>query len=198
MRLAPVEKPKGLKTRLAYWSSKRRLGKAITPLKVVYARVPKSMNVAYAFVQLQEKGLTLDPALRHLIQTYVARLNGCDFCADIGEAMALRRRLPIEKLRAIEEFLTNPAFTERERAALAYAGEATRRKKVSDETFQRLRQHFNDREIVEITLLNAVENFYNLINLPLEIESDGLCALVPRRAAGAATNLPTGAAARGE
>ena len=35
------------------------------------------------------------------------------------------------------------------------------------------RDNYSEREIVEITWLNAVHNYYNLINLPLEIESDG-------------------------
>ena len=48
---------------------------------------------------------------------------------------------------------------------------------VSNATFEALRKHFSEREIVEITWLNAVENYYNLINIPLEIESDGFCAI---------------------
>ena len=35
--------------------------------------------------------------------------------------------------------------------------------------------HFSESEIVEITWLNAVHNYYNLMNIPLEIESDGYC-----------------------
>jgi len=54
---------------------------------------------------------------------------------------------------------------------------STRHKRVSDATFASLRQHFSENEIVELTWLNAVHNYYNLINLPLEIESDGLCAI---------------------
>ncbi|MGO9642184.1 MAG: hypothetical protein ACLP1Y_12880 [Candidatus Acidiferrales bacterium] len=64
---------------------------------------------------------------------------------------------------------------------LAYVEEATRHKRVSDATFEALRKHFKDWEIVEITWLNAVENYYNPINLPLEIESDGLCAIAQAR-----------------
>jgi alkylhydroperoxidase family enzyme len=60
---------------------------------------------------------------------------------------------------------------------------ATRHRRVSDATFGALRKHFNESEIVEITWLNAVHNYYNLINLPLEIESDGLCAIAQGRAA---------------
>jgi len=46
-------------------------------------------------------------------------------------------------------------------SAVAYVEEATRHKRVSDATFQELRQHFSEREIVEITCLNAVHNYYN-------------------------------------
>ena len=83
----------------------------------------------------------------------------------------------LEKVRTLSEFRTSSLFTEAERAALEYVEEATRNKRVCDETFARLRSSFNEEAIAEITLLNAIENFYNLVNLPLEIESDGLCAI---------------------
>ncbi|HUE15825.1 MAG TPA: hypothetical protein VMR25_16770, partial [Planctomycetaceae bacterium] len=67
-----------------------------------------------------------------------------------------------------------------ERAALAYVEEVSQTKTASDATFEELRRHFSDQQLVEITLLNAFENFYNLVNRPLGIESDGLCALVAK------------------
>ncbi len=70
----------------------------------------------------------------------------------------------------------SPLFEEEERAALAYAEGATRNKQASDETIANLRKHFTEREIVEITLLNTIQNFYNLTNLPLGIGSDTLRA----------------------
>lgn len=182
MRLTPVEQPPTLMGKLAYVMSKRRLGKVISPLKVVFARVPKSLKVGYALSKLTETGFKLDPELRFLVQAHVARINDCAFCIDIGEAIATQAGIGIEKHRALDDYRTSPVFTARERVALAYAEEAIRNKRVSDETFVVLREHFNDREIVEITLLNAIENYYNLINLPLEIESDGLCAIaMPRQ-----------------
>jgi alkylhydroperoxidase family enzyme len=51
---------------------------------------------------------------------------------------------------------------------------------VSDATFAELQRHFDEREIAELTLANAIENFYNLLNLPLEVEADGLEALAER------------------
>jgi hypothetical protein len=44
-------------------------------------------------------------------------------------------------------------------------------------------QHFSESEIVEITWLNAVHYYYNLMNIPLEIESDGLMLAPPARLA---------------
>ncbi len=179
MRLKPVTQPTGLTMRIAYWMSKRQLGKVMTPLSVVYSRVPPSMKMGYGISKFTQSGMTLDRELMLILQTHTAQLNNCEFCVDIAKAIALRGRLGVERMSALSEFETSALFTEREKAALAYVGEATRNKKVSDETFERLQRHFSDVEIAEITILNAIENYYNLINIPLEIESDGLCALVP-------------------
>jgi alkylhydroperoxidase family enzyme len=93
----------------------------------------------------------------------------------------VQQQLPLDKFHALPEWRSSPLFSERERAALAYADAATRNKQVDDATFAELRKHFSEREIVEITFLNALENFYNLLNLPLGIEDDGLCALAEGR-----------------
>jgi alkylhydroperoxidase family enzyme len=104
-------------------------------------------------------------------------LNGCAFCQDIKRAQAVRTRLGTARFDALADWRTSSAFDARERAALAYVEEATRSKVVSDATFAELARHFDEREIAELTLANAIENFYNLLNLPLEVESDGLEAL---------------------
>ncbi len=176
-RLAPIEQPKGLLMRLAYWGTRRQFGKVMTPLKVVTARVPESAKLTMAIQKFQMKGLTLDLELQLLIADLASTINGCSFCLDLGRAMALRSNMGLAKFQALEEYRTSPLFTERERAALAYTEEATRNKHVSDATFESLRKHFSEREIVEITLVNAIENLYNLTNLPLGIGSDGFCAI---------------------
>lgn len=178
MRLQPIEKPKGIMMRFAFWMTRRELGKVITPMKVLYTRVPGLLKPSYEIQKFGMKGIKLEAALKFLIPSLTAQINGCGFCIDIGRAVAMRESVSMEKMDAVLEYKTSPLFSERERAALAYAEEATRNKKVSDATFATLRKNFSEREIVEITWLNAVENYYNLINLPLEIESDGLCAIV--------------------
>jgi len=143
--------------------------------------MPGSLKVSYELQKFQMKGIRLEPELHFMVTTLAAQINGCDFCVDIGRAVAIRQHLSMEKFNALIEYRNSSLFSERERAALTYVEEATRNKRVSDATFDALRMHFSDREIVEITWLNALENYYNLINIPLEIESDGLCAIAEAR-----------------
>ena len=183
MRITPIEKPRGLLLRFFLFFVRRQFGKALTPYTVVFARMPGALWAQLGIYWGLERGVSIDKTLQFLVQTHVAHLNGCGFCVDIGRAVAVYRGLTLEKVDALDAWRTHSAFTPAERAALAYVEEATRSKRVSDEVFAELRRHFDDRAIVQITWLCAVENYFNLINLPLGIESDGLCAIAERRRA---------------
>lgn len=182
MRLQPLDPPPNLLGRLLAFLSRRHFGKVITPMRVVYNRVPAAYQVAFALARLQRSGFRLDLPTRLLVMSWVAMINRCGFCVDIARAEAVSQHVGLDKFNALPDYASHPAFDERERAALAFVEEVTRERKVSDATFERLRAHFTEREIVELTLVNAIENFYNLVNLPLGIEEDGLCALALERA----------------
>ena len=183
MRLAPIEHPRGIYMKMVYRWSRRRLGKAITPLKVVYARSPKALPVSLAISKYLAKGVRLERELVVLIETYAARLNRCGFCVDIAQSFALREGIDLAKVQDVENFRSDPRFSPRERAALNFVEQITTRRHVDDDAFAALKEHFSDSDIVEITLINAAENYYNLINAPLGIESDGLCAIATDRKA---------------
>jgi alkylhydroperoxidase family enzyme len=177
MRLAPIEKPPSLLGKLLNLAIRRELGRSITPSQVIYNRVPAAWRITLAFQLFERYGAKLPQELQLLLQTRVAMLNGCAFCQDIKRAVAVRSKLGTERFDALADWRSSDVFDERERAALAYVEEATRSKVVSDAIFAELAKHFDEREIAEITLSNAIENFYNLLNLPLEVEADGLEAL---------------------
>jgi len=180
MRLEPIEEPSGLFSRIGYWQSRRQLGKVPSVLKVFYARAPKLGVLGYRMVQTLEKGLSLDPELRHLLMVQASMLNGCGFCADLHQAQLVREKIGLEKFKALPEYRTSEAFSERERAALAFAEEVTRERDASDATFDALREHFDEREIAELVWVNALGNYFNLIAVPLGLESDGLADLALR------------------
>jgi AhpD family alkylhydroperoxidase len=181
MRIQPIESPRNPVLRLLNWLTARQFGKPITPAKVIFTRLPRAIaaQLGIYFGLAGKDGLDL--GLKLLLQNHVATINGCSFCVDIGRAAATYEGLTFEKFDAVASYRTSPLFTPAERAALAYVEEATRTKRVSDETFAALREHFTDEQIVAITWLNAVENYFNLLNGPLGIESDGLCSIAESR-----------------
>ena len=195
MRITPIDSRNPLlrlMNRIVAWS----FGKPLTPFRVIFTRfpraIPSQLGIYWGLAGKQK----IEPELQLLLQGHVAALNGCGFCVDIGRAVATYRGATLEKLDAAPAWRTSPLFTPAERAALGFVEEATRTKRVSDATFAELRAHFDDRQIVAITWLNAVENYFNLLNGPLEIESDGLCAIAERRTGRSAAAAPQAPAAR--
>ena len=174
-RLAPIERPPNSLVRLVYRMTERALGAVVGPAKVIYARKPR-LAVLTQHLEWTAESLSLEPPLRLLVRAHAARLHGCAFCYDLKLAQALQAGIGTERFAALADYRTSDRFSARERAALAYCAEALRDYAVSDETFDALRQHFSEDEIVELTWLNAAEAYHNLQTGPLGIGSDGLAA----------------------
>lgn len=181
MRLTPIEKPRHLMTRRAYSMMKQRFGKVPTPIKVIYGRKPAFLPLLMLINRIENHSISLDDELRLLVFNQVDRLNGCSFCDDYRLAIVVQKKIGVEKFGHLAQFRTSDLFSARERAALAYAEEATASKQVSDETFEDVKKHFSEVEIVELTWLVAVENYFNLLKLSLELGGDGLRALAEDR-----------------
>ena len=179
--LPPIEKPKGLMMKLAYYFTRRQFGKVLTPLKVFSARLPSAFGMFYSKIAQLDKKLLLPPETALLVREYVARINVCLFCMDIGRAYAIQRSMNQAKLDVLEQYRTHPLFTDRERAVLDYATELTKDKKVDPATFARLSRYYSEREICEIVWLIASEHVYNMTNIGLNIHSDMLCDIARRK-----------------
>lgn len=175
MRLQPIEKPPSLLGRVLDAAVRRMLGRSLTPSQIVYNRVPAAWRITLAFQLFERFGSKLPAELRLLVTTRVAQCNGCAFCQDIKRATAVRGALGTEKFDALERWRSSASFSPRERAALAFVEEAATALRVSDATFAEARRYFDEREVVELALLLAIESFYNRMNLALGIEeNDGL------------------------
>jgi alkylhydroperoxidase family enzyme len=85
------------------------------------------------------------------------------------------------KLAELADWRGSPAFNDFERVALEYAERITYTdQKVDDELFARVRKHFNEQQVVELTAAVALENFRSKFNPTLGVEAQGFC-LLPRR-----------------
>ncbi|MGI8476391.1 MAG: carboxymuconolactone decarboxylase family protein [Thermomicrobiales bacterium] len=80
-----------------------------------------------------------------------------------------------EKMLALDGHAGSPLFTDAERAALDYADAITLSDRdVDDALFARLRAHFDDDAIVELTAAIAWENASSKFNRALGVPSQGL------------------------
>lgn len=173
--LAPIENPKGLMMKLAYYFTRRQFGKVLTPLKVHSARLPFGFGLFYTKIGQLDKKLQLPPEMIMLVREQVARINVCLFCIDIGRSFTIKASMDQAKFDALEQYRSSPLFTEAERAALDYVTELTKEKKVDPGTFARMAAHYSERQVCEIVWLVASEHVYNMTNIGLNIHSDMLC-----------------------
>lgn len=82
------------------------------------------------------------------------------------------------------EFRSSELFSAAEKVALELAEAATGLPHdVSDELFARLREHYADAEIVELSYIVALENFRSRFNRTLRVEAQGLYCVLPAHAA---------------
>ena len=173
--LPPIDKPRGLTMKLAYYLTRRKFGKVPGPIKIFSARLPPAFAMFYGKIGQLDKKLRLPRETVFLIREQVARLNICLFCMDIGGAFAIESSMNEAKLDALDRYRDSSLFSDAERAALDYVTELTTDKKVQPSTFARMSRFYSERAICEIVWLVASEHLYNLTNLGLNIHSDMLC-----------------------
>jgi alkylhydroperoxidase family enzyme len=173
MRLTPIASPRSLIMKIAYFVSKRMFGKVLSAFQVIYARSTPIFMVANKIMSTQKK-LTLDQHTKLLIGNFVSHLNDCPFCSNINEYLARKDDIEWKKIMELMNFRNCDLFSAKEKAILSYLEEVTLTRTATDECFNELKKYYTDKEIVEITWLNAVENYFNLQAKPLGLTSDGL------------------------
>lgn len=122
--------------------------------------------------------------LKRLVATIASAAAGCQYCVAHNALGLQQEGVAADKQAAIWQFDTHAAFSEAERAALNYArGAAQTPSAVTDVDFDRLKAHFNDQQILELTAVIALFGFLNRWNaslgttletLPLEFAEDRL------------------------
>ncbi len=162
--------------RLIFALQRRKYGAELEPARL-WGRLPRALLfLTLLYRSIDRKRSPVEAGLRSLVQVRVSQINWCGFCVDLNAAAALERQVSAEKLAALEGFESSPLFTEREKAALAYAERATDpHRKTDDECFTRLRMHFDDQAIVELAALIAFQNMSSKFNAALGVPAQGFC-----------------------
>src|SRR5476651_2326039 len=106
---------------------------------------------------------SLEKSLAELVRLRASQINGCAFCVDMHTTDARKGGETDRRLAAVVVWRETPFFTDRERAALAWAESLTlvNQTHVPDATWEEVRPHFSDAELSDLTLLIAAINGWN-------------------------------------
>lgn len=164
--------------RLMFKWQKHRYGMTMIPTMVWGYSPVLLRRFLMMFRAFERRTSPLQSELRALITVLVSQINHCDFCVDFNSARVLKFGVSELKLGSLSQFDESEHFSEAEKAALEYARIITQSdSKVDDALFSRLKNHYSDKEIVELTALIAFQNMSSKFNAALEIESQGMCEL---------------------
>ena len=159
--------------RAAYRESRRRYGQVMDPARI-YAHHPRVM-FGYALFELaSERSHLVDERLKHLAQVRAAMICGCEWCLDFGSSISKEAGVGEEDLRELPTYATSDRFSEVEKLVLDYAtGMSRSPADVPDELFDRLREHLDEAQLVELTHMIALENYRARFNWAFGIEGQG-------------------------
>jgi alkylhydroperoxidase family enzyme len=142
----------------------------------VYKLLLHSPDVASAWLDLVNAvrwKVDLEGRLREVVIVRIGYLNRSNY--------VVKQHVPLhtapegmtqEECNALADWRISKYFSERERAALAYADAMTRDIDVADAVFAELRKHFNDRQIVELTVLIGTYNMHTRVGQALQIDPE--------------------------
>ena len=114
----------------------------------------------------------LPKSTRELVSLRASQINGCGWCADMHTKEAAAAGETPTRLNLVATWRESTVFSEAERAALAMAEEGTRLADaatgVSDETWARVRAHYDDDQIAaliaEIAMINAANRLAVIVH----------------------------------
>ena len=133
-------------------------GSGLEPMEI-WAHQPKMMIGMGKFNQAVRKGKSVDERLKNLVELKGAQMIGCEFCVDLGSQICRNSGFSDEELLALPRYRQSDLFTEREKLALDYTVAVMRTPvEVTDELFARMKEHFSDEQLVEITALLTLVN----------------------------------------
>ncbi|GAA3681975.1 carboxymuconolactone decarboxylase family protein [Nonomuraea antimicrobica] len=129
------------------------------------AKIAKRIyNVALAIQQSP-----LPQTLQDLVMLRASQINGCGFCVDYHTKDAAAAGESAVRLHLVAAWRESTVFTEAERAALALTEEGTRladtHHGVSDQTWARVREHYDEDQVVALVSLIALINANNRLNV---------------------------------
>ena len=131
--------------------------------RIEYTEVSPGVVEAMRALEKYVRTCGLEPKLLELIKIRASQINGCAYCLDMHTKDARARGETEQRIYALNAWRETPFFTERERAALAWTESVTQvsTSHIPDDVYEIVRQHFDEKETVNITSAVVAINGWN-------------------------------------
>ena len=115
---------------------------------------------------------SIEKPLRELVKLRASQINGCAYCIDMHWKDARAGGETEQRLYGLNAWQESPYYTERERAALAWTEAVTlvAETHVPDDVYDRVRSHFSEKEVVDLTWAIAAINAWNRLAVAMRAE----------------------------
>ena len=123
----------------------------------------KAMMGLHMFV----RNCGLDHSLLELVKLRASQINGCAHCIDMHTKELRADGESEQRLYLLNAWRESPFYSDRERAALAWAEAVTLlpQSEVPDEVFEEAQKQFSDEELVNLTMALVAINGANRLNI---------------------------------
>jgi AhpD family alkylhydroperoxidase len=137
-----------------------------------YARVAPGLVQAMYKLQKYVDESGLEHSLLELVKTRVSQMNGCAYCMDIHTKDARAGGETEQRLYGLSAWREAPYYSERERAALAWAEVVTliSQTHAPNEEYEAARAQFSEGELVQLTMAVIAINGWNRLAIAFRPE----------------------------
>jgi uncharacterized peroxidase-related enzyme len=154
----------------------RRFAETYGPFRnqvAVFAHVPAALRHLMPLLLELRAAATLPKRVLELAIVTVSRLNQCDYCVAHHAPFLVVEGVSPEGVARLPEWRDHPELDDRDKLVVEYAIAAWQQpQRLPDALFARLRRHFTEAQIVELTLRITLCGFFNKFNDALQIEPE--------------------------
>ncbi|MGH7619009.1 MAG: carboxymuconolactone decarboxylase family protein [Gemmatimonadaceae bacterium] len=135
--------------------------------RIDYSHVARGARQAMYALQHYTQDSGLEHSLLELVKLRSSQLNGCAYCLDMHSKDA-RAGETEQRIYVLSAWREAPFYTPRERAALEWTEAVTLIPNgVSDQLYSSVREHFNEKELVDLTMAIVTINGWNRLAVAL-------------------------------
>jgi alkylhydroperoxidase family enzyme len=165
--------PRTLSYRMAGWFTRRKFGVVLDPIRAM-AHHNQVLKVVGRLNQGARRWRRVDDQIKYLAEMAAVAKVGCEWCMDLGYWVMHGHGISPAKIEAVPHWRDSELFDPLERLVLEYAEAMTETPPtVDDALVKKLRDHLDEAQLVELTMMIGVENLSSRFNSAIGLTGQG-------------------------